>query len=177
MRFCVFVSVAVVALAEGLDLDPVMGAFASGVVIHLFLDTGVPRESDEVLARLEGIGFGFLIPIFFIVSGVRFDVDALADPSTLALVPVFLVLFLAVRGGPVGLLQVQTLGARSATAAGLLAATALPLLVVITQIAQDEGVLSSDTSSALVGAGMLSVLVLPAIALRLVSPPQEQRRC
>ncbi|SDT64381.1 Kef-type K+ transport system, membrane component KefB [Jiangella sp. DSM 45060] len=176
VRFCVFVSVAMVALAESLDLDPVLGAFASGVVIHLFLDTGVPRESDEVLARLEGIGFGFLIPIFFIVSGARFDVDALADPSTLALMPVFLVLFLAVRGGPVGLLQVQTLGARSATAAGLLAATALPLLVVITQIAQDEGVLSSGTSSALVGAGMLSVLVLPAIALRLVSPSQEPRR-
>ncbi|SEF16283.1 Kef-type K+ transport system, membrane component KefB [Jiangella alba] len=176
VRFCVFVSVAMVALAESLDLDPVMGAFASGVVIHLFLDTGVPRESDEVLARLEGIGFGFLIPIFFIVSGVRFDVDALADPSTLALVPVFLVLFVAVRGGPAGLLQVQVLGARSATAAGLLAATALPLLVVITQIAQDEGVLSSGMSSALVGAGMLSVLVLPAIALRLVGPPQEHRR-
>ncbi|WP_198663770.1 cation:proton antiporter [Jiangella endophytica] len=168
VRFCVLVSVAMVALAETLDLDPVMGAFASGVVIHLFLDTGVPSESDEVLSRLEGIGFGFLIPIFFIVSGVRFDVDALADPSTLALVPVFLVLFLVVRGGPTALLQARTLGVRHAAAMGLLAATALPLLVVITRIAQDEGVLSSGMASALVGAGMLSVLVFPAVALRLL---------
>ncbi|MBB5786616.1 cation:proton antiporter [Jiangella mangrovi] len=168
VRFCVLISVAMVALAESLDLDPVMGAFASGVVIHLFLDTGVPRESDEVLKRLEALGFGFFIPIFFIMSGVRFDVGALGEPATLALLPVFLVLFLAVRGAPTALLQRPALGTRPAVAMGLLAATALPLLVVITRIAQDEGVLSSDLASALVGAGMLSVLIFPAVALRLL---------
>jgi Kef-type K+ transport system membrane component KefB len=168
VRFCVLISVAMVALAESLNLDPVLGAFASGIVIHLFLDTGVPRESDEVLKRLEALGFGFFIPIFFIVSGVRFDVGALSDPATLALLPVLLVLFLVVRGAPTTLLQRRALGMRHAAAMGLLAATALPLLVVITRIAQDEGVLSSDLASALVGAGMLSVLIFPAIALRLL---------
>lgn len=170
VRFCVLIAVAMVALAETLDLDPVMGAFAAGVVIHLFLDTGVPRESDEVLKRLEALGFGFFIPIFFIVSGVRFDIDALLEPSTLALLPVFLVLFLVVRGAPTALLQRPALGTRPAVAMGLLAATALPLLVVITRIAQDEGVLSSGMASALVGAGMLSVLIFPAVALRLLGP-------
>lgn len=177
VRLCVLVVVAMVALAETLELDPVMGAFAAGVVVRLFLDAGDPQESEQVVARLEGIGFGFFIPVFFVVSGVRFDLDALVgDPATLALLPVFLVLLLVVRGGPTTLLQRPALGGRQAAAMGLLAATALPLLVVITDVAQDEGVLSSGLSAALVGAGMVSVLVFPTVALRLldsagVSPP------
>lgn len=178
LRLCVLVVVAMVALAETLHLDPVMGAFAAGVVVRLFLDSGDAHESEQVVARLEGIGFGFFIPIFFVISGVRFDVDALlSDPATLVLLPVFLVLLLVVRGGPTTLLQRPALGTRQAAAMGLLSATALPLLVVITQVAENEGVLSSGLAAALVGAGMLSVLIFPTIALRLlgtdgVSPPR-----
>lgn len=169
VRLCVLAVVAMVAFAETLRLDPVMGAFAAGVVVRLFLDSGDPHESEQVVARLEGIGFGFFIPIFFVVSGVRFDVDALvSDPATLALLPVFLVLLLVVRGGPTVLLQRPALGTRPAVAMGLLAATALPLLVVITEVAQDEGVLSSGLAAALVGAGMVSVLIFPTVALRLL---------
>ncbi|WP_053203104.1 cation:proton antiporter [Jiangella muralis] len=168
VRLCVFVVVAMFALADGLGLDPVLGAFAAGVVVHLFLDAGDPHESEQVLSRLEGIGFGFLIPIFFIMSGVRFDVDALvADPSTLLLVPVFLLFFLLVRGAPTVPLQRAALGTRPAVALGLLAATALPLIVVITDIAREEDVLGAGTASALVAAGMLSVLIFPTVALRL----------
>lgn len=168
VRLCVFVVVAMFALADGLGLDPVLGAFAAGVVVHLFLDAGDPHESEQVLSRLEGIGFGFFIPIFFVMSGVRFDVDALlAEPSTLLLVPVFLLFFLLVRGSPTVLLQRAALGTRPAVALGLLAATALPLIVVITDIARDEGVLGAGTASALVAAGMLSVLIFPTVALRL----------
>ncbi|SDT10461.1 cation:proton antiporter [Jiangella sp. DSM 45060] len=168
LRLCVFVVVAMFAIAAGLGLDPVLGAFAAGIVVHLFLDAGDPHESEQVLSRLEGIGFGFFIPIFFVMSGVRFDVDALlAEPSTLLLLPVFLLFFLLVRGGPTVLLQRDALGVRPAVSLGLLASTALPLVVVITGIAQDEGVLGAGTASALVGSGMLSVLIFPTLALRL----------
>lgn len=169
VRLSVFVVVAMFALAEWLGLDPVLGAFTAGIVVHLFLGAGDERESEQVLSRLEGIGFGFFIPIFFVVSGVRFDLDALlADPAKLLLVPGFLVLLLVVRGAPTTILHRKALGRRPAVALGFLAATALPLVVVITGLAQEEGVLSDATASALVGAAMLSVLIFPTIALRVL---------
>lgn len=177
VRLCVFVVVAMFAFAEGLGLDPVLGAFAAGVVVHLFLEAGDPHESEQVLSRLEGIGFGFFIPIFFVMSGVRFDVDALMDePSTLLLLPVFLLFFLLVRGGPTVLLQRAALGTRPAVSLGLLAATALPLVVVITDLAREEGALGAGTATALVASGMLSVLIFPTVALRLYDVPADDGR-
>lgn len=168
VRLCILVVVAMFTLAELLGLDPVLGAFAAGIVVHMFLDAGNPHEAEVVMSRLEGIGFGFFIPIFFVVSGVRFDLDALlADPMTLLLVPIFFALFLLVRGLPTAWLARSSLGWTDAVALGLMAATALPLVVVITSLAVDEGVMRSATAAALVGAGMLSVLVLPTVALRL----------
>ncbi|HEY9409860.1 MAG TPA: cation:proton antiporter [Jiangellaceae bacterium] len=170
VRLSVLVVVAMFALAEVLGLDPVLGAFAAGILVHLFLGSGDPREAAHVLSRLEGIGFGFFIPIFFVVSGVRFDLDALLDdPSALLLLPIVLVLFLIVRGGPTFLLQRRDLGDRNAVALGMLAATALPLVVVITELAVEEGIMDAATAAALVGAGMLSVLIFPTVALRIRS--------
>lgn len=171
VRICVFVVIGMFALAEFLGLDPVLGAFAAGIVVHLFLAAGSEHEEEAVLARLEGIGFGFFIPLFFVVSGVRFDLDALlSDSRALLLLPVFLILFLVVRGLPTWLLHRGELPGRDPVALGLFAATALPLVVVITSIGVDEGAVSPATAASLVGAGMISVLVFPLLGLRLLTP-------
>ncbi|MFD5463793.1 cation:proton antiporter [Kitasatospora sp. NPDC127059] len=145
----------------------ILDAFTAGIVSRLLL-SDIRRAEEEVIeAKLESIGFGFLVPIFFVVSGMNFDLDALLDdPGTLLLVPVFPLLFLAVRGVPAALLAPAGLGRRDRTALGLYGATALPLVVVITTTEVEAGHLPSSTAAALVGAGMLSVLVFPLVAQR-----------
>ncbi|MBP0450176.1 cation:proton antiporter [Kitasatospora sp. RG8] len=178
IRTVILVLGTMVAAALRLDLDMLLGAFTAGIVAHLML-SGVPEAEEEVIeAKLEAIGFGFLVPVFFVVSGMKFDLDALlGGPGTLLLVPGFLLLFLAVRGAPAAFLAPAGLGRRDRGALGLYAATALPLVVVITTIEVDAGHLPSSTAAALVGAGMLSVLFFPLLAQRLrgdVRPPAAE---
>ena len=118
------------------------------------------------------MGYGFLIPVFFVSSGLRLDVtDLFASGSAVARVPVFLLVLLAARGLP-ALLYVPTYGLRSSLAAGLLQATSLPFIVAATQIGVLTGRLDGTTSAALVCAGLLSVLLFPAgaAALGLTEP-------
>jgi Kef-type K+ transport system membrane component KefB len=172
VRISVFVVIGMFALAEFLGLDPILGAFAAGIVVHLFLAAGSEHEAEVVFSRLEGIGFGFFIPLFFVVSGVQFDLDALlSDRRALLLLPVFLVLFLVMRGVPTWLLHRRELPGREPVALGLFAATALPLVVVITSIGVDEGAVLPATAASLVGAGMISVLLFPMLGLRLLALP------
>ncbi|MFI8080634.1 cation:proton antiporter [Kitasatospora sp. NPDC086009] len=168
IRTVILVLTSMVSAAVWLDLDMLLGAFTAGIISHLLL-TDVPEATEEVIeAKLEGIGFGFLVPVFFVVSGMNFDLEALLrDPGSLLLVPVFLLLLLAVRGLPAALLAPIGLGRRDRAALGLYGATALPLVVVITTIEVDAGHLPSSTAAALVGAGMLSVLAFPLLAQRL----------
>ncbi|MFJ3787182.1 cation:proton antiporter [Kitasatospora sp. NPDC090091] len=175
VRSVILVLATMVAAAIWLDLDMLLGAFTAGIVSHLLL-ADVPEATEEVIeAKLEAIGFGFLVPVFFVVSGMNFDLEALLDdPGTLLLVPLFLVLFVVIRGVPAALSSPVGLGRRDRAALGLYASTALPLVVVITTIEVDAGHLSSSSAAALVGAGMLSVLAFPLLAQRLrgdVRPP------
>jgi Kef-type K+ transport system membrane component KefB len=115
--------------------------------------------------KLEGIAYGFLVPIFFVTSGVRFDLAALfADTDSLVLVPIFLVALLLARGVPAVLYR-KVVGPRRAVASGLLQATALPLVVTTAMIGLSLGLLSEATAAALIAAGLLSVLLFPLIAL------------
>jgi Kef-type K+ transport system membrane component KefB len=170
VRLVVVLLVAFVALAERLGLEAILGAFLAGALVGL-----VDRDSathPRFRAKLEGIGYGFLIPIFFVSSGVQLDLRGLFEhPSALVRVPVFLAALLVVRGVP-ALLFVRSLGRRGAGAAGLLQATSLPFLVTVAQIGTATGRLSGTNAAALVCAGLLSVLVFPALALGLLGRPQ-----
>ena len=118
--------------------------------------------------KLESAGFGIFIPIFFVVSGVRFDLDALtSSASALSQVPVFLLALLAVRGLP-ALLYRRDIGNGRSTVAALLQATSLPFIVAATQIGLELGTIDAETGAALVGAGILSVLLFPLGALTLL---------
>lgn len=170
VRISVLLCVLLVWTASEFGLDVLLGAFAAGMVARLFLvEHSAPASGDhrvEVQSRLEALGFGFFIPLFFVVSGVRFDLEALLHPISLVKVPMFLLLFLVVRGLP-ALLCRRDLGTRDMVALGLLQSAALPLLVVITTIGVETGRMRSENAAGLVGAGLLSVVVLPIVALAL----------
>jgi len=152
-------------LASEFGLDVILGAFAAGIIVGIVIrDT----DSREFEAKLDAVGFGFLIPIFFISTGMDYDIDALlSSPSALALLPGFALLFLVVRGLPAMLLYRGELERRERLALALLSAAALPLVVAITEIGTETGVMHSDEAASLVGAAMLSVLVFPLVALAL----------
>ncbi|WP_416971702.1 cation:proton antiporter [Streptomyces sp. 4F14] len=168
VRYVMLLLAGMLGLAHVFGLDTLLGAFAAGVVTRLVLSGSAPEHSAEVLSRIEALGFGFLVPLFFVVTGIDFDLDALLHGgSALALLPAFLALFLLVRGLPVLLLSPTGLPRRDRTALLLHCSTCLPLVVAITTLGLDDKVITTDESAALVGAAMLSVLLFPLLALRL----------
>jgi Kef-type K+ transport system membrane component KefB len=166
VRLAVALLVAFVAFASHFGLESILGAFLAGAVISL-----VDRDSTShphLRTKLEAIGYGFVVPVFFISSGVKLDLTGLMhSPGALVRVPVFLVLLLVVRGVP-ALLSLRELGARATIAVGLLQATSLPFLVTATQIGLVLGKITPVTAAAIVCAGLLSVLVFPPTALGLL---------
>ena len=166
VRLAVLVLAALVLLANDVGFDFVLGAFAAGLLVGLTLD--VP-EGKVVRMRLEGIGFGFLIPIYFVVTGMNFDLDSLLTMTGLALAALFLTLLLAVRGAS-ALLWLGELGPQRTLSLALFAATGLPLIVAIVGIGTDRGAIGADVGASLIGAGMISVLVFPLLATAIVGP-------
>jgi Kef-type K+ transport system membrane component KefB len=168
VRAAMLLLVGFAAVAEALGLEVILGAFAAGAVISL-VDRDERMTHPELRRKLEAIGFGFFIPVFFVTSGVRYDLDALLDdPANLAMLPIFLAALVLVRGVPALLYRPLT-GDRRAVVAGLLQATSLPFIVAATAIGLDLGLLDGAQSAALVGAGLLSVLLFPALALATLS--------
>ncbi len=161
VRIILLLITALVVVATQLGLDNLLGAFAAGMIARLALS---PEQNEALSPRLEAIGFGFLIPVFFIVSGVNFDLDALLEsPTTMLKVPIFLGLMLAVRGIPALLVYRGVLDLRERSSLVLLQSTALPMLVVITEIGRSTDRMTSANAAALVGAGMASVLIFPLV--------------
>ena len=154
-------------VAERLGLETILGAFMAGALLTL-LDRDRGMTHPRFREKLEAAGFGIFIPVFFVVSGVRFDLDALTSSAgALARVPVFLLALLAVRGLP-ALLYRNDLGNERTAVAALLQATSLPFIVAATQIGMEIGTIDATTGSALVGAGILSVLLFPLGALTIL---------
>lgn len=170
VRFVMLLLAAMLALSNAFGLDTLLGAFAAGILTRLLLQGSVPESSAEILGKIEAMGFGFLVPIFFVVTGIDFDLSSLLEGGrSLALLPVFLLLFLLVRGAPVYALAPRDLVRRDRAALMLYGSTCLPLVVAITTIGLDEDVLEAGEAAALVGAAMVSVLVFPLLALRIRS--------
>jgi Kef-type K+ transport system membrane component KefB len=164
VRISVLLVILLVYLAEKLSLDVLLGAFAAGVVVRLFIQG---EDSKPITSKLEAIGFGFLIPIFFIDSGIRFDLHALVHmPKVLLLVPMFTVIFLFTRGVPTWAFFRGVVTKAEARSLAVLSATGLPLIVVITTLGVSEHRMKPQNAAALVAAGMLSVLIYPLVGLR-----------
>ena len=154
-------------LAESVGLETILGAFAAGVLISL-LDRDETTSHPQFRLKLEAVGFGVFIPIFFVTSGLNFDLSALfASSSTIARVPLFLLAILLARGLP-ALVYVRLLGLSRSLIAGILQATSLPFIVAATQIGLQLGVVSRASAAGLVAAGLLSVVISPALGLVLL---------
>ena len=145
----------------------ILGAFVAGAIVSL-VDRDQAMTHPDFRRKLEAIGFGFFIPVFFVASGVRFDLGALtSSTSNLLMVPVFLAALVVVRGVPAALYR-ERLGSRKAAIAGLMQSTSLPFIVAATAIGMDLGLIDAAASAALIGAGLLSVLVFPLTGLALL---------
>jgi Kef-type K+ transport system membrane component KefB len=167
--------VAFAAIAETLGLEVILGAFAAGALLSL-LDRDEMMTHAAFRTKLEAIGFGVFIPVFFITSGLRFDLAALfASGSTIAMVPLFLAVLLLVRGLPAWLYR-GVVSDRQATVAGLFQATSLPFIVAGTMIGLELGLIDPAESAALVASGLLSVVVFPALGLGLLRGGDTEAR-
>ena len=167
VRGAVLLLVAFVALAARFGLETILGAFLAGVLLGL-VDRDREMTHPHFRVKLEGIGYGFLVPVFFVASGLRFDLSALfSGASTVARVPIFLAALLLVRGLP-ALLYRPLIGSRRTYAAALLQATSLPFIVAVAGIGMSLGLITAATGAALIAAGLLSVLVFPVAALLLL---------
>jgi Kef-type K+ transport system membrane component KefB len=164
-----------VALAENVGLEVILGAFAAGALLSL-LDQDRKMTHPQFRTKLEAAGFGIFIPVFFVTTGLRFDLDALfASAGTVARVPLFLLALLLVRGLP-ALLYTRLVGRRKAVIAGILQATSLPFIVAASQIGMDIGVLTQANGAALIAAGLLSVIIFPALGLTLLRREGKEER-
>ena len=161
VRLSVALLALLVLLAYELDFDFVLGAFAAGLVIGLVTQG---ETGEQVLPRISTIGYGFLIPVFFVVTGIEFDLDALLTGGGLALCAGFLAILLVTRGSS-ALLALRELGMRRTASLAFFSATGLPLIVAVIEVGEERGEMSSDVAAALVGAGMASVLLYPLLGL------------
>jgi Kef-type K+ transport system membrane component KefB len=171
VRGAVLLFLAVVALAERFGLEIILGAFLAGAVLRL-VDRDVMMSHPHFHLKLEAIGFGFLVPVFFVSSGLTFDLDSLiGSGSAVARIPLFVAALLIIRGVP-ALLYKSVIGARRTVAAALLQATSLPFIVAASQIGIELGALSPAAGAGLVAAGLLSVLLFPIAALSVLKKAQ-----
>ena len=168
VRLVVLLLVALVVLSDRLKFDSILGAFLAGAVIAALSDPERDDELGHVRNKLEAIGFGFLVPVFFVATGMKFPVTELfSDSSALLRVPLFLVMLLLVRGLPVLVLR-DDVARSDLLPAGLLQATSLSFIVVAAEIGVQLGEIRPINGASLIAAGMLSVLIFPASALAML---------
>ena len=158
MRWTILLLAYMLFVAADQGLDVVLGGFLAGMVLRHW----GPGDSRRLQGKLETVGWGLLIPVFFINSGMTLDIDSiLAEPWNPVL---FAILLLVIRGLPALVLYRDVLSRSERWQMALYTATALPLLVALSEIGQDAGVMTAADAATLVGAGVLSVMFYPQIA-------------
>lgn len=164
VRTVVFLLIGLLALAGTFGLDTLLGAFAAGMILRPYI-VAVPGQ--PLMPKLEGVAFGFLVPFFFVVSGANLDLPSiLADPRLLLLFTALLVL---ARGLPQLLLYAKVLPDFPQRAGfSLLVATGLPVIVAVTALRVERGLMSNSVAAALVGAGVITMLVFPLVGSWLI---------
>ncbi|HEY4569912.1 MAG TPA: cation:proton antiporter [Kribbella sp.] len=159
LRWTVALLLLLLVVANDFGLDVVLGAFVAGVVLRRW----APPDVATLDRKLDAVGYGFFIPIFFISSGMGLDVRSIVEAPARLLV--LFLLLLVVRGLPTLLVYRTTLSRPRRFELAFIVSTALPLLVALSAIGLQTGHMLPENAAALVGAGVLSVLVYPAIAV------------
>jgi Kef-type K+ transport system membrane component KefB len=159
VRWAMVLLLLLLVIAQEFGLDVVLGAFLAGVVLRRW----APGDVHALESKLDAIGYGFFIPLFFVASGMTLDIRSIAGAPLRLLV--FFVLLLVVRGVPALFLYRRDLPPAQRVEMMFLTATALPLLVALAEIGLRNGTMLRENAAALVGAGVLSVLVFPMVAV------------
>ena len=164
LRLTILLLLGLLVLAGEFGLDVVLGAFLAGAVLRRW----APGDVHALEAKLDAIGYGFFIPVFFVTAGMGIDLQSIREsPDRLV---VFFILLLAVRGLPMLVVYRRALPARERVQLMLLGSTTLPLVVALTEIGLSTGTMLPENAAALVGAGVLSVLFFPLIATAIHRP-------
>ncbi len=162
VRLAVATMIGFAALSQVVGLAAILGAFAAGVAVGVISDRA--DGSGATRTKVEVIGFGLLVPIFFVTAGLNFDLAALATSAAdLALVPILLVTMIVTRALPT-LLFGRMLTKREILASGLLLSTKLTFVVAVVQVAAASGQVTPSTASALITAAIITVVALPTAA-------------
>jgi len=168
LRWTLVLLAGLVVVADDFGLDVVLGAFLAGVVLRQW----APVSIETLESKLETVGYGVFIPIFFVTSGMKLDITSiLENPLRLLL---FFVLLFVVRGLPQLLMYRRELDPGQRWQMVFLTATALPLLVALAEVGTQSGLMLPENAAALVGAGALSVLVFPLVATTAIKARAEQ---
>jgi len=161
LRWAVVLLFLLLAIASRFGLDVVLGAMLAGMVLRAWTRR-MDIDTTSLDHKFDAVGYGIFIPIFFISSGMTLDLKAISqDPLRLL---IFFLLLLIVRGLPSLLIYRRALAVRQRVEMTFITATTLPLLIALAEIGQQDGIMLPATAAALVGAGVLSVLVYPQIA-------------
>jgi Kef-type K+ transport system membrane component KefB len=167
VRWTVLLVAGLALAAQALGFEAILGAFLAGMLVRA-LDPDPEQTHPHYPVKLDAVGYGLLVPVFFVSSGLTLDLRGLVEhPAALATVPAFLLALLLVRGVPALAFHAE-LGRRELAALALLQATSLPFLIAATTIGREMGLLDPATSAGLVAAGLVSVLVFPAVAVVLL---------
>jgi Kef-type K+ transport system membrane component KefB len=164
LRGTVLLLIALIAVTDRFHLDAVLGAFLAGVVLRRWAG----RTAPVLESKLDAIAYGFFIPVFFVYSGMSLDLPSIAEAPVRLLL--FFALLLGCRGLPALLIYRGVLTWRQRTQTALVTATALPTLVALTEIGVRNGTMLRENAAALVGAGVLTVLLLPTLAVAIHRP-------
>ena len=161
LRWSIVLLVLLLVAAERFGLDVVLGAMLAGMVLRSWTHR-MDYDVEPLEIKLEAVGYGIFIPLFFVASGMTLDIQSiLANPLRLV---VFVALLLVVRGLPSLLVYAETLRFRQRVEMTFITATTMPLLIALAEIGLRDGVMLPSNAAALVGAGVVSVLLFPAIA-------------
>ncbi len=160
IRGAALLLVALVAVAQRFGLETILGAFIAGAILSM-VDSEASRTHPLFHTKLEAIGYGIFVPVFFVASGLRFNLRALIHSTAgMAQIPVYLAALLVVRGLPACIYR-RYIGWRKSVAAGLLQATSLSFTVASVQIGTELKAINETTGAALVASALMSVLVFP----------------
>jgi Kef-type K+ transport system membrane component KefB len=173
LRWSIVLLIVLLTLAAHFGLDVVLGAVLAGLVLRRWTNR-MGMDVEPLENKLEAVGYGVFIPLFFVSSGMSLDIQSIIH-NPLRLV-VFVVLLLVVRGLPSLLIYARVLPLRERVEMTLITATTMPLLIALAAIGLSDGVMLPSNAAALVGAGVVSVLVFPAVATLLRRRSQPELR-
>ena len=170
VRLALFLLAGFFVLTEEFGFESILGAFAAGMVVGLA--TRDPA-GQPLRHKIDAICFGWFIPFFFVGAGIKFDLGALVQSwSAALLLPAFLAVLLAARGAPAWWYGRRLAPAERLPFALYSSVASLSLVVVISDIGVRARAISTDVAAALVGAAMLSVLIFPTLAGFLRAAPR-----